>query len=96
MDNIRYGIATFSGSDGKIHVETLEWAENDFAAAVEAVKSKGNNFCGLFYYWDFPEDNRPRVLESTVEATREQFEAEPAKYGVCLYRRAYDNRWMFE
>lgn len=73
---IRYGIAAFG--DGEILTDTLEWTEGTFPAAVEAVKAKGRNFCGLFYYPDISEAIRQTVFKSTADATASASTANPS------------------
>lgn len=97
-NKIRYAIASFDGKNDYIAENTIEWREDYFNAALNRVKSIGNDKCAMFHYPDIKDDMGDRTFFAVeMDATREQFESDPAMYGVCYYKQPFSGgTWVFE
>lgn len=91
-NKIRYGITKMI--DGGVIEEGLQWREDTFEDAIAAIRAKGRPTCGVFFYKDIRDNIGHTVLSSEMEATREEFETAPGRYGVCYY--SFNNTWRFE
>ena len=76
---MKYAIAGFREKDGQIIDTNLIWCEGTQEEA-ESVVLKDHSKCVLFYYGDV---NRGCPVEP--DATREEFENNPAVLGICFY-----------
>ena len=79
---IKYAKCTFDRLNGKIRDDdgSLEWHEDTFANAWSSVVNDPGH-CALFHPKDVPGYGVP----VNPDVSREEFEANPAVYGVCLY-----------
>ena len=96
---IRYGITKLV--NGAVDDSSVEWLEEPFSVAVKRVKglnSKSDrSTCGVFFYQDIKEELGHSVFSEEMNATREQFERSPGRYGVCLYLQPFSGgTWVFE
>ena len=76
---MKYAIAEFNRSTGTIDDATLTWHEGTQDEAEEVVVHDHDK-CALFYFGDVD-----RGIPLNPEATREEFEADPARLGICFY-----------
>ena len=76
---MKYAIANFDEKNGQIDDSRLKWFEGTQLEAESAVLSDHTK-CALFYYGDVN-----RGCPVNKEATREEFEANPAVLGICFY-----------
>ena len=76
---MRYAIADFQEKDGQIIDTDLIWREGTQEEA-ETVVLKDHTKCVLFYFGDVK-----RGCPLDENATRDIFEADPARYGICFY-----------
>ena len=52
---------------------------------------------GLFYYKDIAPAIHQTAFDHVMNATREQFESDPAKFGMAYYLQPFDGgQWIFE
>ena len=94
---IRYATAHFS-KRGEV-VGEIEWHTGTCEAALLQTRNGGDDRCAMFHYKDirhlFPDT--VTFFAEEVNATREQFEADPDRYGVCYYLQPFEGgRWTFE
>ena len=95
---IRYAVAKLNQKFGKIEEESIQWVEDKPSAAVEKMKKKNDGgLCAVFFYPDVAEIAGDGYFKETMNATREQFEADPCKYGLALYKQPFGvGNWVFE
>ena len=93
---IKYATAIFV--DGTAMADTLEWHTGTPTQAMERVKNNtGKPICALFHYQDIKDDTAQTFFPTEMEATREQFESDPALYGVCYYKQPFaGGTYVFE
>lgn len=98
MENRSIHYATFDfKKDGKIDLDTREWHDDMFRMAESNVVARNGSICALFYAKDIQGYVSQNLNEDALAATREQFETEPVKYGVCLYKQPFvGGKWVFE
>ena len=79
MKKVKFAIADFDEKMGQIDDSNLEWKVGTIEQA-ERVVIKDRSKCVLFYYGDVQ-----RGCPVNKEATREEFESNPAVLGICFY-----------
>ena len=91
---IRYGIAKFL--EDEVPDNSTVWYEDTFPDALAHVREDGQGQnCGFFLYSDIKEELGFTTIESIMFASREQFEANPIRFGICYYKDA-SGKWIFE
>ena len=76
---MKYAIANFDAKTGTIDDTNLVWCEGSQEEA-ETVVVKDHSKCTLFYYGDVN-----RGCPVYPDATRVEFENNPAVLGICFY-----------
>ena len=76
---MKYAIAWFDEKTGTVDDTNLTWHEGTQDEA-ENVVMKNHNKCALFYFGDVK-----RGLPLKPDATREEFESDPARLGICFF-----------
>ena len=76
---MKYAIADFDEKTGAIDDTNLVWCEGSQENAEHTV-IKDHDKCALFYFGDVN-----RGVPVKPEATREEFEADPARLGICFF-----------
>ena len=95
MKKIKYAVAGFD--NGEVKDDTIEWREGYFLGACNYVEHLGSGMCGIFYYGDIKDEITQTFFDSQMNATREQFEADPSLYGICYYKQTFvGGKWVLE
>ena len=95
MKSLKYGFGRFVSD--RIDVQSVEWKEAPFSKVLDEMEKLNSSDCGaLFFYEDVKDFVQSAISATAKTATREQFEADPAKYGVCFYKQPYTGQWVFE
>lgn len=81
--SIKYAICNFDLRSGRVLDDdgSLVWESGTLETAMNKVK-KDKSKCALFFPSDIPDYGAPL----NRDVSREDFEREPAKYGVCYYK----------
>ena len=78
---MKYAIANFDPTTGNVDTDSIVWKDSCIEKAKDIVH-KDKYKCVLFYHNDVPGCGCPMYKE----ATREEFEANPAVKGVAYYK----------
>ena len=76
---MKYAIAWFNEKTSTIDDTNVTWHEGTQEQAEQKVK-KRKGICALFYYKDVNVG-----IPVKPDASREEFEADPARLGICFY-----------
>lgn len=78
---MKYAVADFDSRTGSILESTIVWKNGTLEQGRDIVH-KDKTKCVLFYHKDVPNMGIP----VNKDATRQEFEANPAVLGVCYYK----------
>lgn len=94
MEKVK-GFEAWIDQKGIVTCDKKEYKEFDIPSLIEELDKRKDNYgkCYLFFFKDVP--GRGSVNFRTLNSSREDFESEPEKFGICLFK-TWNGRAIWE